>query len=209
VLIDDLVTKGTNEPYRMMTSRTEYRLLHRQDNADLRLCGIGQRIGLVSEDRLARVQAKYAAVEAEITRLGATYIAPTPQLSEMLTAIGETEVHSNTSLANLLKRPRVTYALLSAFDESRPQLTPEICEAAEIAIKYEGYISRQERTLAEARRMEVCPIPEDFDYLALHGLRIEAQQKLDKIRPKNLGQAGRVSGVSPADVAVLMLALRK
>ncbi|MDR0906668.1 MAG: tRNA uridine-5-carboxymethylaminomethyl(34) synthesis enzyme MnmG [Oscillospiraceae bacterium] len=208
VLIDDLVTKGTNEPYRMMTSRTEYRLLHRQDNADLRLCGIGNRVGLVSGERFARVTAKYAAVDAEVARLENTHVAPTAALADMLAKLGETAPQSGVSLASLLKRPKVTYDALADFDAERPELKADICEAAEIAIKYEGYLKRQERSLDEARRMENSPIPEDLDYLSLHGLRIEARQKLDKIRPKNLGQATRVSGVSPADIAVLMLAIR-
>ena len=208
VLIDDLVTKGTNEPYRMMTSRTEYRLLHRQDNADARLCSIGHRVGLVSDKRFERVTQKYKAVEVEITRLEHTHIVPSAPLSYMLAQLNETSPQSGISLASLLKRPRVTYTALEPFDENRPKLPADVCEAAEVAIKYEGYLKRQERTLAEAQRMESFPIPADFDYLTLRGLRIEAQQKLDKIRPKNLGQAARVSGVSPADVAVLMMSLR-
>jgi tRNA uridine 5-carboxymethylaminomethyl modification enzyme len=208
VLIDDLVTKGTEEPYRMMTSRTEYRLLHRQDNADRRLCGIGNRVGLVSGERLERVTAKYAAADAEVARLENTHVAPTSELAEMLAAVGETAPQSGVSLASLLKRPRVTYKMLREFDAERPVLTMDICEAAEIAIKYEGYLKRQERSLEDARRMENSPLPEDLDYLSLHGLRLEARQKLDKIRPKSLGQATRVSGVSPADIAVLMLAVR-
>jgi len=209
VLIDDLVTKGTNEPYRMMTSRTEYRLLHRQDNADARLCEIGHRIGLVSDERLDRVRAKYAAVDAEIARLERTHIPATQALADMLTALGEAAPQTGNALASLLKRPRVTYKMLAEFDAKRPPLDAAICEAVEISVKYEGYLKRQERTLADARRMEYYPIPDAFDYLSLRGLRIEAQQKLDKIRPKSLGQAARVSGVSPADIAVLMLAMKK
>ena len=190
VLIDDLVTKGTNEPYRMMTSRTEYRLLHRQDNADRRLCPIGHAIGLVSDERLAAVEEKYAAVDREIKRL----------------------THTGTAegrLVDLLRRPENTYDSLAAVDPNRPELSTEVTEAVEISVKYQGYIDRQLRQVAEQRKMEDRPLPADLDYLSMEGLRLEARQKLDQIRPLNLGQASRISGVSPADIAVLMVMLEK
>ncbi len=190
VLIDDLVTKGTNEPYRMMTSRTEYRLLHRQDNADQRLCPVGHAIGLVSDERYGRVMEKYEAVAREIRRLEHTG-----------TAEGR--------LADLLRRPENTYAGLASVDPGRPALPPAVAEAVEIAVKYQGYIDRQLRQVEEQRKMEDRPLPEDLDYLGMEGLRLEARQKLDKIRPLNLGQASRISGVSPADIAVLMIWLER
>ena len=190
VLIDDLVTKGTNEPYRMMTSRTEYRLLHRQDNADRRLYPIGHAIGLVSDEHMAAVEEKYAAVDREIKRL----------------------THTGTAegrLVDLLRRPENTYHSLAAVDPNRPELSTEVTEAVEISVKYQGYIDRQLRQVAEQRKMEDRPLPADLDYLSMEGLRLEARQKLDQIRPLNLGQASRISGVSPADIAVLMVALEK
>ena len=190
VLIDDLVTKGTNEPYRMMTSRTEYRLLHRQDNADRRLCPVGHAVGLVSGERYQKVLGKYAAVDREIKRLEHT---GTP----------------DGRLVDLLRRPENTYEGLAAADRGRPDLPPDVTEAVEIAVKYQGYIDRQLRQVEEQRKMEDRPLPPDLDYLSMAGLRLEARQKLDRIRPLNLGQASRISGVSPADIAVLMLQLEK
>ena len=190
VLIDDLVTKGTNEPYRMMTSRTEYRLLHRQDNADRRLAAIGRRVGLVSEARCREVEEKYAAVDREIKRLEHT---GTPE----------------GRLADLLRRPENTYAGLRDRDPQRPDLPPAVAEAVEIAVKYDGYIKRQERQVAELRRMEGRALPPDLDYASIHGIRLEARQKLAQRKPLNLGQAGRISGVSPADLAALMIYLER
>lgn len=190
VLIDDLVTKGTNEPYRMMTSRTEYRLLHRQDNADRRLCPVGHAIGLISGERYRRVVDKYAAVDREIKRLEHTG-----------TAEGR--------LCDLLRRPENTYESLAGADPDRRPLPTAVTEAVEIAVKYQGYIDRQLRQVAEQRKMENRPLPPDLDYLSLRGLRTEARQKLDKIRPLNLGQASRISGVSPADIAALMIHLER
>jgi tRNA uridine 5-carboxymethylaminomethyl modification enzyme len=208
VLIDDLVTRGAEEPYRMMTSRTEYRLLHRQDNADLRLSEYGWRAGLISLERHARVLEKYAAVEREIARLEDAYIPPSDTLGGILLSLGETPPTSGASLASLLRRPRVTYEHLSELDRGAPPLAPAVREAAEIAIKYEGYIKRQQRQLEEARRMESRPIPEGIDYFTINGIRTEARQKLDRVRPLSLGQAARISGVSPADIAALMIFLR-
>ena len=204
-LIDDLVTKGTNEPYRMMTSRTEYRLLCRQDNADRRLCPVGHEIGLVSDERYRRVLDKYAAVDREIRRLEKTGAAPSPALDAMLSAKGEPPARDGARLADLLRRPRVGYADLAPFDPQRPDLPPEVAEQVEIALKYAGYIARQQRQVEEMRRLESRPLPAGLDYLHISVLRLEARQKLDKIRPLNLGQASRISGVSPADVAALMI----
>ena len=209
VLIDDLVTKGTNEPYRMMTSRTEYRLLHRQDNADRRLTSIGYELGLVSRAHYDQVQEKYAAVDREVKRLEHTGTPPSPALSALLEARGEPPVKDGARLADLLRRPRLSYGDLAPFDPDRPPLPPAVTSEAEITIKYAGYIDRQLRQVEELRRLEDRALPEDTDYLSITGLRLEARQKLDAIRPKNLGQAGRVSGVSPADVAVLMVYLKQ
>ena len=208
VLIDDLVTKGTNEPYRMMTSRTEYRLLHRQDNADRRLVPIGYELGLVSREVYEAVQAKYAAVEREQKRLEHAGAAPGAALSALLAAHGQPEAPNGVRLADLLRRPGVTYEELAPLDPERPELTAEQRQGVEIAVKYDGYIQRQLRQVEEMRRLESCPLPEEIDYQAITGLRLEARQKLAQIRPLNLGQAGRVSGVSPADVAVLMVYLK-
>ena len=210
-LIDDLVTKGTNEPYRMMTSRSEYRLLHRQDNADERLSAIGREIGLVSEERFRAVQEKYAAVEAEIRRLERSHLAPSAELNEMLQSRDTAAVSAGASLADLLRRPQVSYEDLAPFDPGRPALDRAVRQQAEIRLKYEGYIKRQLRQVEEARRMEEKALPGDLDYGAIPGLRLEAREKLQKIRPRSFGQAGRISGVSPADLSVLMvyLSLRK
>ena len=206
-LIDDLVTKGTNEPYRMMTSRSEYRLLHRQDNADLRLSHIGLRIGLVSRERHERVLAKYAAVEKEIKRLESSYLSPTPELNAFLESRGTSPAATGTSLAALLRRPQVDYEGLRQFDPERPEFPAAVAEQVEISIKYEGYIKRQLRQVEEFSKMENRKLPKDIDYNNISGLRTEARQKLSKIRPDNFGQASRISGVSPADIAALMIYL--
>ena len=208
-LIDDLVTKGTEEPYRIMTSRSEYRLLHRQDNADERLSPIGHRIGLVSDERYAAVQAKYAAVDAERRRLEQTYLPPSEALNRLLSERGTTPVISGVSLANLLRRPQIGYPDLAPFDTDRPSLPRAVWEEVAITIKYEGYIQRQLSQVEEFRRMEDRRLPEDIDYETVPGLRIEARQKLAAIRPENFGQASRISGVSPADMAALMIYTEK
>ena len=208
-LIDDLVTKGTNEPYRMMTSRSEYRLILRQDNADERLCAIGRRIGLVSRERYEAVQEKYAAVRAEIARLENTHLAPGEALNALLSAKGTAPVASGVSLADLVRRPQLSYADLSAFDADRPTLDRAIVQAVEINLKYEGYIRRQLRQVEEFTRMESRTLPRELDYDSIVGLRLEAREKLKQIRPENFGQASRISGVSPADLAVLMIAMEK
>ena len=207
-LIDDLVTKGTEEPYRMMTSRSEYRLVLRQDNADARLAAIGHRIGLVSDARLRAVEEKYEAVTREIRRLEHTGAAGTPSLNALLAEKGTAAVDSGCRLIDLLRRPQLTYDDLAAFDPGRPALPPAVREQVEISVKYEGYIQRQLRQAAEFEKLERRALPEDMDYSAIHGLRLEAREKLSDVRPLNLGQAGRISGVSPADVAALMIWLQ-
>ncbi|MBR4692144.1 MAG: tRNA uridine-5-carboxymethylaminomethyl(34) synthesis enzyme MnmG [Oscillospiraceae bacterium] len=209
VLIDDLVTKGTNEPYRMMTSRTEYRLLHRQDNADERMTEKGYRVGLVSRERLEVVREKYRLVSGEKERLEKTWIAPSPALAAFLTERGTSAPASGISLADLLRRPQVDYASLAPFDPERPPLAREVRQEAEIALKYEGYIRRQEKQAADFRRLEHRLLPADINYLSIPTLRLEARQKLDRIRPESFGQAGRISGVSPADMTALMVWLEK
>ena len=204
-LIDDLVTKGTNEPYRMMTSRSEYRLLLRQDNADERLAAIGHRIGLVSDERLAAVEAKYAAVEREIRRLEHTGIPSSDALNALLTAHGTAEVRDGATLLSLLRRPQLSYDDLRAFDPGCADFPAALAESVEIAVKYEGYIKRQKAEVAEFARLERKELPEMVDYTAIDGLRLEAREKLDAIRPRSLGQASRISGVSPADIAALMI----
>lgn len=204
-LIDDLVTKGTNEPYRMMTSRSEYRLLHRQDNADERLSGIGLRIGLVSQEQYNNVLEKYKAVEREIKRLEGNYIAPSEKLNAMLEERGTAAVTTGVSIADLIRRPQVSYADTAPFDTTREGLPMPVKAQAEIRLKYEGYIKRQLKQVEEFTRMEERPLPDDIDYDAIAGLRLEAREKLKKIRPRNFGQAGRISGVSPADISVLMI----
>ena len=204
-LIDDLVTKGTNEPYRMMTSRSEYRLLHRQDNADQRLSAKGRELGLVSEEQYQKVLDKYAAVDRELNRLENTHIAPTEELNEMLSGKGTAPVTTGFSLAELIRRPQVSYSDTAAFDPARPTLPKAVREQVEIRLKYDGYIKRQLRQIEEFGRMEEKKLPADLDYGAISGLRLEAREKLQRIRPENFGQAGRISGVSPADIAVLMV----
>ena len=209
VLIDDLVTKGTNEPYRMMTSRTEYRLIQRQDNADQRLTPIGYQIGLVSRERYEAVQAKYQAVEQEIQRLEHSGTPATDPLNQMLTSHGEPAARHAVKLADLLRRPRISYADLAPFDPTRPELDRLITEQVEIQLKYQGYIARQMRQVEEFRRMESHLLPENLDYDHLDGLCLEAREKLKAIRPLNLGQASRISGVSPADLTALMICLEQ
>ncbi len=206
-LIDDLVTKGTNEPYRMMTSRSEYRLLHRQDNADQRLSHIGREIGLVSEEQYSKVLEKYAAVEKELDRLENTHIAPSEALTELLEQHGTADVKNGTSLAELVRRPQISYRDIAELDKDRPALAPAVCNQVEIRLKYDGYIKRQLKQVEEFKKMEDRRIPRDIDYDDIVGLRLEAKEKLKKIRPDNFGQAGRISGVSPADITVLMVYL--
>ena len=208
-LIDDLVTKGTNEPYRMMTSRSEYRLLHRQDNADQRLSAVGLRIGLVSEERFLAVQEKYRSVEVEIDRLEHTHVGPSPELQALTASRGTTLPGSGVSLADLLRRPQLDYDCLAPFDPERPPLDKAVREQVEIQVKYAGYIEKQLKQVEEFHRMESRLLPEDLDYSAVPGLRTEACEKLSHIRPASLGQASRISGVSPADMTALMIWLSR
>ena len=208
-LIDDLVTKGTNEPYRIMTSRCEYRLLHRQDNADQRLTAIGAAVGLVPQEQLQRVEEKYEAVRREINRLESNGVPSSPALNEMLASRDSTPVQNSARLADLLRRPQVTYADIAPFDPDRPELPQAVTEEVEIQIKYAGYLARQEKQVEEFRQAESRQLPQNTDYNAIAGLRLEARQKLSEIRPMSIGQASRISGVSPADIAVLLIYLEQ
>lgn len=208
-LIDDLVTKGTNEPYRMMTSRSEYRLLLRQDNADQRLTRRGYDIGLVPEARLRAVEAKYDAVAREIARLTHTGVSPSPALAAFLAEKGTADAPDGCPLVALLRRPQLTYADLAPFDPDRPDLPADVAEQVEISVKYEGYIQRQQKQVEDFRKMERRRLPPDLDYSSIQGLRLEAREKLNAVRPADLGQASRISGVSPADVTALMIYLER
>ena len=208
-LIDDLVTKGTEEPYRIMTSRSEYRLLLREDNADRRLTPIGHRIGLISDKRLQAVDEKYARVDAEIRRLTHAGTGPSPALSAFLAGKDTADVTDGCRLIGLLRRPGVHYEELSPFDPDRPVLTFAEAEQVELNVKYEGYIRRQEKQVEDFRRMEGKALPRDLDYASIGGLRLEAREKLAALRPADMGQASRISGVSPADIAVLMVYLSR
>ncbi len=206
-LIDDLVTKGTEEPYRIMTSRSEYRLLHRQDNADQRLSHIGAAVGLVPPERLEAVEEKYAAVRREVSRLESSGVPGSPELNAMLEAKGTAPVANSARLADLLRRPQVSYADIAPFDLNRPELPESITAEVEIQVKYAGYLARQLKQVEEFKKEESRLLPADTDYTAIAGLRLEAQEKLQQIRPMSIGQAGRISGVSPADIAVLLIYL--
>ena len=208
-LIDDLVTKGTEEPYRIMTSRSEYRLLHRQDNADQRLTRIGAKVGLVPAERLAQVEEKYEMVRREVNRLESNGVPGSTELNEMLAMRESTPVANSARLADLLRRPQVTYADIAPFDPDRPELPEAVTQEVEIQVKYAGYLARQEKQVAEFKKEESRLLPPDIDYRAIAGLRLEAQEKLSEIRPMSIGQAGRISGVSPADIAVLLIWLEQ
>ena len=209
VLIDDIVTKGTNEPYRMMTSRAEYRLLLRQDNADLRLTEIGHDIGLISEERYAKFLEKKEKICQEINRLKSTVIKPTSEVNEFLSNNNTTTINNGVKLSDLLKRSELNYEKLKEIDNNRPELSKEIAEEVEIQVKYEGYIKMQEEQVEKFKKLERKLIPNDIDYSKIKGLRLEAIQKLNNIRPNSVGQASRISGVSPADISVLLIYLEK
>lgn len=208
-LIDDLVTKGCNEPYRMMTSRSEYRLILRQDNADLRLTEIGHDIGLISDERFEKLKEKRRLIEQELQRAASTVIPRSDELNEAIVSRGTSPVEKGVHLDELIRRPQLSYEVLTPFDPTRPELPYELLEQAEIEMKYEGYIKRQYAQVNEMHRLEVRVLPEDTDYSKVTGLRLEAREKLSKIRPHNVGQASRISGVSPADISVLLIWLGK
>lgn len=207
VLIDDLVTKESHEPYRMMTSRAEYRLLLRQDNADLRLTKIGYEAGLIDEDRYKKLLKKEEMIDQEIYRVNHVNIGTTPKVQEILRSCGSTELNSGTTLAELIRRPELSYEKLALIDENRPELPDDVKEQVDINIKYEGYIRRQLRQVEQFKKLENKRIPDDIDYNNINSLRIEAKQKLSEIKPLSVWQASRISGVSPADISVLLVYL--
>ena len=204
-LVDDLVTKGANEPYRMMTSRSEYRLVLRQDNADERLTPLGYEIGLISDERYERFLEKQEQKKQEIKRLKSTVISPTDEVNKILVSRETSEITTGVRLIELLKRPQLDYDCLAPIDTGRPKLNPNIFEQVEIEIKYEGYIQKQLKQVEQMKKLEKKHLPNDFDYKNIKGLRLEAQEKLNKIKPLNIGQASRISGVSPADISVLLI----
>lgn len=206
-LIDDLVTKGCQDPYRMMTSRSEYRLVLRQDNADSRLTPIGRKIGLISDERWERFNKKQELIKAELKRVKATVIAPSEKVNEILVSRETSAINTGVRLIDLIKRPQLGYDALSEIDENRPNIDRNIFEQVETEIKYEGYIKRQLIVIDQVRRLECKILPENIDYNAIDGLRLEAREKLTKVRPENIGQASRISGVSPADISVLVIYL--
>lgn len=208
VLIDDIVTKGTNEPYRMMTSRAEYRLLLRQDNADLRLTEIGHEVGLISDERYNRFLKKKENIEKEIVRLKNTVVKPTDEVNKLLVSYGTSELSTGTKMSELLKRTELDYEKLAPIDGDRPELTLQEREEVEIQVKYEGYIKMQEAQVEKFKKLETKLLPESIDYEQINGLSLEARQKLNKFKPRSIGQASRISGVSPADISVLLIYLQ-
>ena len=204
-LIDDLITKGASDPYRMMTSRSEYRLVLRQDNADERLTPLGRELGLISDMRWEKFQRKQEQKQAELKRVQKTTLPPSQELNHILVSRGTSPLTTGAKLADLLKRPQITYKDLAPVDKDRPPYSTAVFEAVEIELKYEGYIKRQRADIEEARRLERKRLPQDVDYSAIQGLRLEAGEKLNKVKPENIGQAGRISGVSPADISVLLI----
>jgi tRNA uridine 5-carboxymethylaminomethyl modification enzyme len=206
-LIDDLVTKGTKEPYRIMTSRSEYRLLLRQDNADLRLSEYGRRVGLLSDGAWERFLARREAIEKEIARAGKTVIPPSDVTNALLAAHGSTPIISGATLAELVRRPELSYEILTPLDPHRPDLPRSVFFTVEVEIKYEGYLRRQQSEVERQAKLEEMRLPEDLDYALVKGLRLEAAQKLSQMRPLSLGQASRISGVNPADISVLLVYL--
>ena len=208
-LIDDLVTKGCSDPYRMMTSRSEYRLLLRQDNADIRLTDYGYEIGLISEERYNKFKNKLELIKQERERVEAVTIPPSDAINEVLVSRETAPMKTGIRLAELIKRPQLDYECLTPFDKTRPDLPWDVFEQVEIDLKYEGYIKRQQAKVDEMRRLEVKKIPVDIDYDDVYSLRLEAREKLKKVRPESVGQASRISGVSPSDISVLLIHLSK
>jgi tRNA uridine 5-carboxymethylaminomethyl modification enzyme len=208
-LIDDLVTKGAAEPYRIMTSRSEYRLLLRQDNADLRLTEIGHDVGLIGEERYQAFLEKKQMIEAEIARLEKTVAPPSEKNNEILRSLNSSEISTGTKLAELLRRPELSYAAIAEIDENRPKLPSAVIRTAEIQVKYQGYIKRELSEVERQKKLETKLLPPDIDYSKIVGLRLESAEKLSKIRPVSIGQAARISGVNPADISVLLIYLGK
>ena len=208
-LVDDLVTKGCSDPYRMMTSRSEYRLILRQDNADYRLMPVGHKIGLVSEERFKKMQFKYSRVEKEIKRVSALNIAPSDKLNEFLESMGTAPLNTGCKMSDLIRRPQLNYEMLGEFDSGRELLPDDVCEQVDLQIKYEGYIAKQLAQIEHMRKLESKALPPDTDYSTIHGLRLEAAEKLNKVQPVSIGQASRISGVSPADVSLLVVWLQQ
>ncbi|MDE5862085.1 MAG: tRNA uridine-5-carboxymethylaminomethyl(34) synthesis enzyme MnmG, partial [Ruminococcus sp.] len=208
-LVDDLVTKGCSDPYRMMTSRSEYRLVLRQDNADQRLIPVGYKIGLISETRYKKLVEKTEKVDTEIKRVNALNISPTDKINDFLEKIGTSPLSTGCKLGDLIRRPKISYKSLAPFDPDRPELSDEIAEQVELQIKYEGYILKQLAQIEQMRKHESKKLPENFDYHDVYGLRLEAIEKLNKIQPSSLGQASRISGVSPADISILDVWLQR
>jgi tRNA uridine 5-carboxymethylaminomethyl modification enzyme len=209
VLIDDLVTKGTNEPYRMMTSRAEYRLLLRQDNADIRLSSIGHEVGLISDERYNSVKDKEEKIEQEINRLKSTTVGANKDVNSFLEKYNSSLLRSGITLAELLRRPELNYNVIGEIDKGRPELDLDVIEQVNISLKYEGYISRQQKQVAQFKKLEKKFLPDNLNYEDIKGLRIEAMQKLNNIKPRSIGQASRISGVSPADISVLLVYLEQ
>ncbi len=208
-LVDDLVTKGCSDPYRMMTSRSEYRLILRQDNADQRLMPIGHKIGLISDERLEMLEVKLKQTEAEIKRVKSTTIVPRETLNNYLESMGTSPLKSGCKIADLIRRPQLNYNDIAQFDEARPNLPDDVCEQVELQIKYEGYICKQLEQIEQMKKLEEKLLPPNTDYTQVYGLRLEAAEKLNKIQPVSIGQASRISGVSPADVSMLVVWLHK
>ena len=208
-LVDDLVTKGCSDPYRMMTSRSEYRLILRQDNADYRLMPVGHKIGLVSEERFKKMQFKYSRVKKEIKRVSALNIAPSDKLNEFLESMGTAPLNTGCKMSDLIRRPQLNYEMLGEFDSGRELLPDDVCEQVDLQIKYEGYIAKQLAQIEHMRKLESKALPPDTDYSTIHGLRLEAVEKLNKVQPVSIGQASRISGVSPADVSLLVVWLQQ
>ena len=208
-LVDDLVTKGCSDPYRMMTSRSEYRLILRQDNADIRLTPIVYKIGLISKERFDGLNQKIAQINAEIKRISTLNMSPSQELNDFLSEHGTAPLSTGCKMADLIRRPQLNYAMLEKFDANRPELSFEVCEQVELQIKYEGYISKQLLQIEQMRKLEQRKLPKDTDYSQIRGLRLEAAEKLNKVKPISIGQASRISGVSPADVSLLIVWLEQ